>query len=68
MQETYDRELQSLGGGDPLEEEMAVTEPFLPENNSVDKELSRLLSMRSQRVRQNDQLNKHSLTGDTLQW
>ena len=51
MQETYDRELQSLGGGDPLEEEMAVTEPFLPEKNSMDKELSRLLSMRSQRVR-----------------
>ena len=68
MQETYDRELQSLGGGDPLEEEMAATELFLPEKNSMDMELSRLLSMRSQRVRQNDQLNKHSLTGNTLQW
>ena len=68
MQETYDRELQSLGGGDPLEEEMTANELSLPEKNSMDKELSRLLSMRSQRVRQNDQLNKHSLTGNTLQW
>ena len=68
MQETYDRELQSLGGGDPLEEEMAVTKPFSPENNSIDKELSRLLSMRSQRVRQNNRLNKQSLIGNTLQW
>ena len=44
---------------------MAVTEPSVPENNSIDKELSRLLSMRSQRVRQNNRLNKQSLIGNT---
>ena len=53
MQKTQETWVQSLGGEDPLEEEMATHSSILAWKNPMNKETGGLQSMRSQRVRRN---------------
>ena len=53
MQETQETWVQSLGGEDPLEEEMATHSSILAWKSPWTEELSGLQSMGSQRVEHN---------------
>ena len=57
IQETEETQVQSLGGEDPLEEEMATHSSVLAWRNPWTEELGRLQSMGSQRVGHNLETN-----------
>ena len=62
MQETQETWVQSLGGEDPLEEEMATHSSILAWEIPWTEEPGRLQSMRSQGVNTTEQLSMHAVS------